>query len=71
MVWRIPRCLGLGSPGEHFRNLQLVVQLPRQDLSADNCRHLKQQANMSAFEEFWHIAREQNGRCFCTAMQEC
>lgn len=46
---KVPR---LGSPGEHYRSLQLVVQLPKQDLSADHCRHLKLPASMSAFEEF-------------------
>lgn len=46
---KVPR---LGSPGDHYRNLQLVVQLPLQDLSADHCRHLKLPAGSAAFDEF-------------------
>jgi hypothetical protein len=46
---KVPR---LGSAGEHYRSLQLVVQLPRQDLSADHCRQLKLPASISAFEDF-------------------
>ena len=48
---RIPR---VGTEGEKYRDIQLVVQLPRQDLTENWCRHLKTPAQKRAFEEFRH-----------------
>ena len=48
---KIPR---INSEGEKYRDIQLVVQLPRQDLSEEYCRHLKTQQQKRAFEEYRH-----------------
>ena len=46
---KIPR---IASPGEKYRDIQLIVQLPKQDLCEDLCRHLLNQAHRKAFEDY-------------------
>ncbi|XP_015605900.1 zinc finger protein 845 isoform X3 [Cephus cinctus] len=41
----VPR---LGSPGERYRDRQLAIQLPKQDLARAYCRHLEPQHSTSA-----------------------
>ena len=49
---KIPK---VGSRGEKYRDIQLVVQLPKQDLSHDYCRHLAGADQRKAFDEFKHV----------------
>ena len=46
---KIPK---LSSVGRKYHDTQVVVQLPRQDLSADCCRHLKTDSQQTSFDEF-------------------
>jgi PET Domain len=46
---KIPR---LGSVGKKYHDTQLVIQLPRHDLSTDFCRHLKNSSQTESFLEF-------------------
>ena len=46
---KIPR---LGSVGKKYHDTQLIVQLPRQDLSSEYCRHLKNTTQSESFFEF-------------------
>jgi hypothetical protein len=48
---KIPK---LGSVGKKYHDMQLIVQLPRQDLVRDYCRHLKADSQES-FEDFCRI----------------
>lgn len=52
---KVPR---LHTPGEKYRNKQLVVQLPRQDLAAAYCKHLSTVAEQRAFEDFVNTRNE-------------
>ena len=49
---KIPK---IGSQGEKYRDIQIVVQLPKQDLAQEFCRHLKTPDQKKAFEEFRHV----------------
>ena len=44
----------LDSVGKKYHDMQLIVQLPRQDLSVDHCRHLKADTQLESFQEFCH-----------------
>ena len=46
---KIPR---LATDGKKYHDMQLVVQLPRHDLSSTYCRHLKNDNQMESFVEF-------------------
>jgi hypothetical protein len=46
---KIPK---LGSIGKKYHDMQLVVQLPRQDLAIEHCRHLKADTQRESFDEF-------------------
>ena len=46
---KIPK---LSSVGKKYHDVQSVVQLPRHDLSADYCRHLKSDSQRESFAEF-------------------
>lgn len=46
---KIPK---IRSDGEKYRDMQLIVQLPKQDLSDQHCRHLKGQAQKQGFDDF-------------------
>ena len=46
---KIPR---QGSVGKKYHDMQLIIQLPRHDLSADYCRHLKNSTQLDSFAEF-------------------
>ena len=46
---KIPK---LSSVGRKYHDTQIVVQLPRQDLSAECCRHLKTDSQRASFDEF-------------------
>ena len=49
---KIPK---LSSVGKKYHDTQTVVQLPRHDLSAENCRHLKTDTQRQSFDEFCHV----------------
>ena len=42
----------LGSPGEKYRDIQLIYQLPKQDLSSDFCRMLETSTEVKEFRVF-------------------
>ena len=46
---KIPK---LSSVGRKYHDTQVIAQLPRQDLSADCCRHLKTDSQRESFDEF-------------------
>ncbi|KAK2182432.1 hypothetical protein NP493_354g03033 [Ridgeia piscesae] len=46
---KIPK---VGSVGEKYRDLQLMLQLPKQDLAADFCKQLSGAVERKAFNEF-------------------
>lgn len=46
---KIPK---VGSDGEKYRDKQLIVQLPKQDLAEQYCRHLKTSAQKQGFDDF-------------------
>uniref|UniRef100_A0A1I7UJ32 PET domain-containing protein n=1 Tax=Caenorhabditis tropicalis TaxID=1561998 RepID=A0A1I7UJ32_9PELO len=46
------------SSGEKLREKQLLVQLPRQDLSVAYCRHLTTQTERKVYEEFVNARNE-------------
>ena len=46
---KIPRS---SSVGQKYHEMQIIVQLPWHDLSADYCRHLKSDTQRESFEEF-------------------
>lgn len=46
---KIPK---VGSDGEKYRDKQLIVQLPKQDLSEQYCRHLKSSGQKQGFDDF-------------------
>ena len=48
---KIPK---LSSVGKKYHDMQMVVQLPRYDLSAQYCRHLKTDTQRQSFDEFCH-----------------
>ena len=49
---KIPK---IGSSGEKYRDIQMVIQLPKQDLAQDYCRHLAGADQCKAFDEFRHV----------------
>ncbi|XP_064489395.1 prickle planar cell polarity protein 3-A-like isoform X3 [Ornithodoros turicata] len=51
---KVPR---LGTPGEKYRDKQLIVQLPKQDLALAYCKFLEQEYHR-AFEDFVNIRNE-------------
>lgn len=46
---KIPK---IGSPGEKYRDIQLIVQLPKQDLSSEYCKSLSSEEEKKDFKEF-------------------
>ena len=52
---KIPK---LGTSGEKYRDLQLVIQLPKQDLSETHCKQLETAGQEKAFQDF--IATREN-----------
>ena len=42
----------LSSVGTRYHDMQIIAQLPRHDLSADYCRHLKTDSQRASFTEF-------------------
>jgi len=46
---KIPK---LSSVGTKYHDMQIIAQLPRHDLSADYCRHLKTDSQQASFNEF-------------------
>lgn len=46
---KVPR---LGSPGEKYRDIQLIYQLPKQDLSSDFCKMLDGSMEVKEFKVF-------------------
>ncbi|TKR59578.1 hypothetical protein L596_029230 [Steinernema carpocapsae] len=46
------------SMGEKYRERQLMIQLPRQDLSVSYCKHLATQAERKVFDEFVQARNE-------------
>jgi len=46
---KIPK---LSSVGTKYHDMQIIAQLPRHDLSADYCRHLKNDSQRASFDEF-------------------
>ncbi|XP_064595087.1 four and a half LIM domains protein 2-like isoform X2 [Liolophura sinensis] len=46
---KIPK---IGSPGEKYRDIQLIVQLPKQDLSSEYCKSLSSEEEKKEFKEF-------------------
>jgi len=46
---KIPKLL---SAGQKYHDSQMVSQLPRHDLAAEYCRHLKTDVQRKSFEEF-------------------
>jgi len=53
---KVPR---VGTSGEKYREKQLMLQLPRQDLAAAYCKHLASGQEQAAFEDFV-AARNEN-----------
>ncbi|XP_069688884.1 prickle planar cell polarity protein 3-A isoform X3 [Periplaneta americana] len=51
---KVPR---LGSPGEKYRDKQLILQLPKQDLALAYCKHVEAQHHPS-YEDFIHARNE-------------
>ncbi|KAH7937526.1 hypothetical protein HPB49_012838 [Dermacentor silvarum] len=51
---KVPR---LGSPGEKYRDRQLIVQLPKQDLALAYCKFLERECHR-AFEDFVNARNE-------------
>ena len=49
---KIPR---IASTGEKYRDAQLILQLPRQDLAPEHCRNLKTPAQRKSFEDFRNL----------------
>ena len=45
----------IGREGEKYRDIQIIVQLPRQDLSQAHCRHLQAPDQRKAFDEFRQV----------------
>ena len=45
----------IGKDGEKYRDIQIIVQLPRQDLSQEHCRHLQEADQRKAFDEFRQV----------------
>lgn len=45
----------IGREGEKYRDIQIIVQLPRQDLSQAHCRHLQEPDQRKAFDEFRQV----------------
>lgn len=50
-----PKIPKVGSRGEKYRDIQIIIQLPKQDLSELYCSHLKGADQKRAFEEFRHV----------------
>jgi len=50
----VPR---LGSPGEKYRDKQLMLQLPKQDLALAYCKHVETQHHPS-YEDFINARNE-------------
>ena len=46
---KIPK---LSSAGKRYHETQVIVQLPRHDLSSECCRHLKTDSQRESFDEF-------------------
>lgn len=46
---KIPR---VGTPGEKYRDIQLIVQLPKQDLAEEYCKQLQNPSQKKSFEDF-------------------
>lgn len=46
---KIPK---LSTVGKKYHDTQVVVQLPRHDLSAEHCRHLKNDTQHQSFDDF-------------------
>ncbi|CAN7977995.1 unnamed protein product, partial [Ixodes persulcatus] len=51
---KVPR---LGTPGEKYRDRQLIVQLPKQDLALSYCKFLERECQRS-FEDFVNARNE-------------
>jgi hypothetical protein len=51
---KVPR---LGSPGEKYRDKQLMLQLPKQDLALAYCKHVETQHHPS-YEDFINARNE-------------
>lgn len=51
----VPR---LNSSGEKYREKQLMVQLPRQDLSVSYCKHLRTAVERRIYDEFVNSRNE-------------
>ena len=49
---KIPK---IGTPGEKYRDIQLIIQLPKQDLSEEYCRNLKTATQKKAFDDFRNL----------------
>ena len=46
---KVPR---LGSPGEKYRDIQLIYQLPKQDLSSDYCKMIQSPVEVKEYKVF-------------------
>ena len=46
---KVPR---LGSPGEKYRDIQLIYQLPKQDLSSDFCKMIQTPVEVKEYKVF-------------------
>ncbi|EEB12482.1 prickle, putative [Pediculus humanus corporis] len=51
---KVPR---LGSPGEKYRDKQLILQLPKQDLALAYCKHIEN-SQQSCYEDFINARNE-------------
>lgn len=47
----------LGTPGEKYRDKQLALQLPRQDLTLKYCKHIEND-NRASYEDFIAVRNE-------------
>ena len=46
---KVPR---IGNVGEKYRDIQLILQLPKQDLSEEYCKNITTPAQSATFQEF-------------------
>ena len=46
---KIPK---IGAPGEKYRDIQLIIQLPKHDLSEEFCQTISTPFLVKAFDEF-------------------
>lgn len=52
---QVPR---LHTPGEKFRDRQLIIQIPKQDMAEEFCRHLGDATAVENFNQFLELREE-------------